>query len=60
MHKSSWRLRDLWFKHSRPLGGLRMMNFIDFTEAMQDFIRSLGEEPDETPAERDARKAAEE
>lgn len=60
MNKDSWRLLDLWTKHSRPLGGMRMMNFLDFVAAMEDLFKSIGRPMDENEGERDARKAAEE
>lgn len=60
MNRNSWRLLDLWTRHSKPMGGLRMMNFLDFVAAMEDLFKSMGQPQDETEAERDARKAAEE
>lgn len=57
MFRNSWRLRELWMKHSRPIGGVRMMVFHEFEDAIDEFVRSV-EQPD--PYEKDAEEASKE
>lgn len=44
-------------KHSRPIGGVRMMVFHEFEAALDEFVRSV-EQPD--PKEKDREEAAKE
>jgi len=39
--REGWRLKDIWFKYSRPMGGMRMMNYVDFVDALLEWTSSF-------------------
>lgn len=47
MGNESWRLNELWEKHSKNNAGIRLMSYADFLEAMHEFILSIEWKPDE-------------
>lgn len=47
MGRDSFRLNQLWEKHSRNNAGVRFMDYYHFVEAMHEFIESIEWKPDE-------------
>jgi len=47
MGNESWRLSELWEKHSRNNAGMKIMDYFGFLNAMQDFIKTIEWKPEE-------------